>query len=54
VSAQPVIFEADLKNEATDFVENKGPGLGKVRNEATNSVVSRQSSVFRAGKAFPV
>jgi len=30
-----------LKNEATDLYENKGPGLGRIRNEAT---VDRQFS----------
>jgi len=24
-----------LKNEATDLIDNKGPALGKIRNEAT-------------------
>jgi len=32
-----------LKNEATDFVENKGPVLGGIRNEAT-AESSRQSA----------
>jgi len=27
--------ESFLKNEATDLLENKGPRLGEVRNEAT-------------------
>jgi hypothetical protein len=44
-------WRAFLKNEATDSLENKGPGCGKVRNEATvggerkASVGSRQWAV---------
>jgi len=36
-----------FKNEATDSLDNKGSAFGEIRNEATEAVLSFQSSVLR-------